>query len=112
MNHVNHAEFVTYMEVARLKFFEQLLDMDMESPDVVVVSVHVDYQGPLSWGDTVTIELNLEETSEKSFTLSYVIRTDAGTAATAETSQVTIDPESGEARPIPEMYQSTFASLG
>lgn len=112
MNHVNHAQFVTYMEVARLEFFEKTLNMDLESPDAVVVSVHVDYQGPLSWGDTVTVELNLHETSEKSFTLTYTIRTDAGIAATAETSQVTIDPESGDARPIPEKYRSTFATLG
>ncbi|QLD86137.1 acyl-CoA thioesterase [Natronomonas halophila] len=111
MNHVNHAVFVTYMEVARLEFFEEVLGMNLESPDMVVVSLQVDYQGPISWGDSVSVDLNLGDINEKSFTLSYEINTGTDTVATAESTQVTIKPETGAACTIPDQYTSVFESL-
>jgi acyl-CoA thioester hydrolase len=54
----------------------------------------------------------VDDVGDRSFSLTYEIRTENGVAATAETTQVTIDPEAGNSRQIPESYRAAFEACG
>jgi acyl-CoA thioester hydrolase len=84
--------------------------MGMSSPDVVVVSVELEYKSPINWGNDVTVDLDVGDIGDRSFSLEYEIRTEKEVAATAQTTQVTIDPGNEDSRPIPERYEKAFGA--
>ena len=110
MNHVNNAVYVTYLEQARAKYLIDVLDMDIERPNLVVASLSIDYRRPIEWGEAVSVSVETTELGGSSFEMAYEIRADGETAATAETVQVTIDPN-GDSRPVPDEWRDRLESF-
>jgi acyl-CoA thioester hydrolase len=62
-------------------------------------------------GDPVTVEVTVPELGEKSFPMEYVVRSGETVAATGETTQVTLDPDTGEACRIPDGWRDAIATF-
>jgi acyl-CoA thioester hydrolase len=105
MHHVNNAVYATYLEQARLEYFEEVIGVGLTDIDTVLVHLEIDYRRPIDVDEAPTVHLHLADLGESSNTMTYEIRTDRGVAATAETVQVFFDPETEESKPIPAAWR-------
>ncbi|MFA9415202.1 acyl-CoA thioesterase [Natrinema sp. HArc-T2] len=100
--HVNNAVYVSYLETARVDYLEAMADMAAEDISFVVASLEIDYERPITKADDPTVALWITYLGESSCTMEYEIRVDGTVTATAETTMVHVDPETGRATPLPD----------
>ena len=107
-NHVNNAVFSSYLEDARLLWFEA--DRDGEEPpmayrvDMILARTEIDFKSEIKWGQTVQVGVRPGRIGTKSCTLEYEIRADDRVAAQAKSVLVGFDFELGESATIPDRW--------
>ena len=73
-NHVNNANFLTYIEEARLRWFQTLpgawLNADIAP---LLAAVQLNYRKPIEWPATLAVELRVERIGNTSLTLAHRI---------------------------------------
>jgi len=105
MQHVNNAIYVTYLEQARARFYDEVVGVALGDIDTVLVSLEVEYEHPIDAVDSVAVELTVEELGRSSIPMSYEIRSAGERNATARTVQVYFDPDTGESVPVPDRHR-------
>ena len=112
-NHVNNANFLTFLEEARLRWFETLpgpwID---ESIAPLLAAANVNYRRPIGWPARVAVDLWAERIGNSSLTIGHRIvdaDDDAILYADGNTVLVWIDRGSGRSSALPA---SVRASLG
>jgi len=76
MGHVNNANHLTYIELARLKYFEEVVGSDAkwsQQQGIILAHVSIDYKNPLFLRDTVFVYTRCSKLGRKSIELSWVI---------------------------------------
>ena len=93
MNHVNNAVFVTFLELARLRLFQERLGFSGTAREIpiIVARVSVDYRSPVGLDDRVVIGVGVTSVGRTSFTLAFRVEASGRLAAEAETVQVYYD---------------------
>jgi acyl-CoA thioester hydrolase len=93
LGHVNNAVYFTYMEVARTRFFMELLNIDTpEQLAVIVAEATCTFRAPAFFGERLTVGLGISRFGHKSFDIVYKIQTrDGRLVATAKTVMVAYD---------------------
>jgi acyl-CoA thioester hydrolase len=73
MGHVNNAVYLSYFEMARMNFFNQLIGdkWDWHDSGILLVRNEIDYLKPIFLNDKVEIETFCLKIGIKSFVLSY-----------------------------------------
>jgi acyl-CoA thioester hydrolase len=103
MGHVNNAVYATYLEQARVDYYADVLGVGLDDIDTVLVNLEIDYRHEVTLADgTVTVAMGVRSIGESSVVVGYELRAGDRVAATAETTQVYVDPEAGTSRPLPE----------
>ncbi len=115
MGHVNNATFLTYLEEARVRFWDHLASLHPEiRPDrfpFVLARAEIDYHRPLFLGDRVWIDLWVSRMGNRSFDFSYVLyNTALEEVARARTIQVYL--ENGESAPLPDFLKKALEVYG
>lgn len=102
MGHVNNAVVVTYLEVARTRFWLACFADFLGEVDFpfVVARVRVDYKRPMYLQDKLVVELWVSHVGRSSFTLTYRLWASEQLAAEAETVQVHYDYAQGKPKPL------------
>lgn len=98
--HVNNAKFVDYLDLARDRFFEEAHGYSPTEIRHVVAHLDLDFERELRSLDPVTIGVDIEDVGTTSVTLSYGVRSDGHTVATARTVIVVVE-ETGNPTPVP-----------
>lgn len=81
-NHVNNASYLGYIEEARVRWFRSLSeDWAGVGSAPIMAAVTVNYRRPISWPETLVVELIAERAGNKSLTLGHRISS-AGDPAT------------------------------
>jgi acyl-CoA thioester hydrolase len=112
MGHVNNAVYATYLEQARVDYYDEVLGVGLDDIDTVLVNLEIDYRHEVRLEDeTVTIAMGVRSLGESSVVVGYEVRAGDRVAATAETTQVYVDPEAGTSRPLPEAWVEKMKSL-
>lgn len=114
MGHVNNAVYATYLEEARVAYFEEVLSESLSAVDSVLAHLELDYRKPVRHHDDVTVALRVPELGESSVPMEYEVRANGEVAATGETIQVAFDRETESSIPIPEPWREqirTFEGL-
>lgn len=112
MGHVNNAVYATYLEQARVDYYADVLGVGLDDIDTVLVNLEIDYRHEVVLDDeTVTIAMGVRSIGESSVVVGYEIRAGDRVAATAETTQVYVDPDEGGSRPLPETWVEKMESL-
>jgi acyl-CoA thioester hydrolase len=111
VGHVNNAVYATYLEEARTEYIEDVFGVDPEQSGVVIAHLEIDYRQPVTEDTEVTVALRTREPGTSSIPMDYEIRTADGVAATAETVMVTIDYDTGETQPMPEVWRERLAAF-
>ena len=112
LGHVNNAVYATYLEQARLRYFDRVLDVPWAEREMVLASQSVEFASPLTLDDrTVRVACGVTEIGGTSFRMrSRVFANDEGEpAATADGTIVAV--AEGEPRRIPEPWREQFAEF-
>jgi acyl-CoA thioester hydrolase len=108
MQHVNNAAYLTYLEEARIDYFNTLFHRNKERLDfeAVVARIEIDYVHPIVLGDEVEVYTRISQLGHKSVNVEHIIaiKKDSGIikAATSITKLVYYDYKSHNTMQIPE----------
>lgn len=98
---VNNGVFPTYLTECRTQYFEDALGLIVEEiHDIVTARLEIDYLDPVKRSDELTVRLRCADVGDSSFTLEYELLTDDTPVARARSIHVTVNPETGESRPL------------
>jgi acyl-CoA thioester hydrolase len=114
MGHVNNAVYLTYLEVARQAYWQQLeVEVRYDRVPFVVAHAAVDFRSALVMGETVRVFLRTTWVGKRSFGMEYALceRESGRLAAEANTVLVTYDWEARRAMPVPGWLQGGLARI-
>ncbi|GAB2542718.1 acyl-CoA thioesterase [Rhodanobacter koreensis] len=72
-NHVNNADYLTYLEEARLQWLQHVRDWFSETSMPVLAASTLNYRQPIAWPASLHIELRCERLGNSSMTLAHRI---------------------------------------
>jgi acyl-CoA thioester hydrolase len=92
MGHVNNANFFTYIETARISYFNEALGSSVEwrkQDGVILARVEIDYRRPILFEDNICVYTRCSRIGTKSLDLNWVIA--------ENTTQLPFNPEKNKA---------------
>ena len=104
-NHVNNSNFMTYLEEARIRWFDSLGEewvTDAIAP--LLAAVQMNYRVPIPYPSSVVVELFPGRIGNSSITIEHRIASEDGTELHADghVVMVWIDRAGGRPTPLPE----------
>ncbi len=94
LRHLNNASYLSYLEEARIDYFEQVLNFDKASLqfDVVVAHIDIDYLFPIVITDEVKIHTKCGRIGTKSMDIDcFIISNDKNICSRAKAILVSVD---------------------
>lgn len=105
--HVNNATYLTYIEVARTKYWKQIIKWNWKKTGIVIREANISYIKPIVWGDKIFIYVRTSKIGNSSFDIEYKIvkkeKEGETICSMAKTTCVAIDLKSKTSTPIPEI---------
>ena len=73
LGHVNNANYLTYMELARMSYFGEVVNdaVDWSKEGVILAKATIDYRRPVYLEDPLFVYLSIDHISSKSFNFFY-----------------------------------------
>jgi acyl-CoA thioester hydrolase len=111
LGHVNNATQITYLEIARVAYFEHLVNTPINwgKEGMILAKVIVDYKLPIRLHDKVTVHIWCSAIGNKSFDFTYALTKQTDNAlvvlATATTVQVCFNYEENKSILIPSFWK-------
>ena len=111
MGHVNNANHITYFEIARVHYFNEVVNetINWSKQGIILAHMEIDYRNPILLTDEVWVYTGIVHLGMKSFEVGYqIIRIVNGveiTAAEGKSVQVCFDYETNRTVPIPELWK-------
>ena len=109
--HLNNAVYVTLCEEARVDFVRDVLGVDAGAVGFVVAHQEIDYARPVTDVGPLTVVVEVADVGDTSWTVTYDVRDESETVATAETVLVFVD-EAGRPREIPDAWRAAIDDGG
>ena len=107
MGHVNNATFLTYLEIARINYVNQLMrtnNLDHQNFGFILAHVSIDYKKPIET-HYITAEIWVSKVGNSSFDFSYRLRDEDNIFATASSVQVSYDYKKKSKVTIPDEFR-------
>lgn len=73
MGHVNNSVYFTYLEIARSKYWEEIIKWDWKQTGIVIAHAELDYILPIVLHDKIAIHVKTSRIGDTSFDLEYQI---------------------------------------
>ena len=73
MGHVNNAVYFTYMEIARVKYWNTAVKWDWKKTGVVIAKAELDYHSPVYPDDKISMYVRTSRIGKSSFDLEYLL---------------------------------------
>ena len=111
MGHVNNANHATYFELARMKYFDDVVGtkIDWTKQGVILARVEIDYKIPILLEDKITVLSKCSRLGTKSFDITHsIIKTENGKeieTAIGKSVVVCFDYEKNETINIPDEWK-------
>jgi acyl-CoA thioester hydrolase len=114
--HVNNARFFTYMEQARVKYFQHLglwAGKDFDGIGFILAEQSCTYMAPIVLGQKIHVGVRAERLGNKSFELAYLIqdRETQQELATGRTVLVAFDYRRSHSQPLPRAWRRTILAF-
>ena len=76
MGHVNNANHFTYMEISRIRYFNDVVDAknDWQKNGIILAKISIDYIQPVLLTDNISVSTRCTRLGNKSFDMVYEIR--------------------------------------
>lgn len=104
MGHVNNAVYFTYMELARVRYLQQLgiISPSLQDTPVILAEASCQFEYAVRFADGLVVKLRTSEMKNSSFIMEYRLETrDGRLAAVGRTVQVYYDYQNRTPTPIP-----------
>lgn len=114
LGHVNNAVYASYLEQARIAFFDEVMVncTHWMKVGLILARVEIDYKAPIRPEDVVFIETRISRVGTKSFEFSYrMLRNDNLLMAEAKTAIVCFDYESHRSKAIPADWRARLDGI-
>jgi acyl-CoA thioester hydrolase len=84
---------------------------DVDEFPAVLAGLEIDFRSSVTETTAVDVAVSVVRLGDTSFTMAYELRQDGDLVAEAETTQVFVDPETRESRPIPAEIRERVAEF-
>ncbi len=113
LGHVNNTIYLSYMEMARIHYFNELLgqNWDWRTYGMIIVKNEVEYLQSIRLNHEPEVFVYTEEIGNKSFTLSYEFYVNEALYARGRSVQVCYDAIAECTIPIPEPIKSSLEKI-
>ena len=117
MQHVNNANYLTYIETARIKYFEDVIGSGVfwAEKGIILARAELDFLAPIELEDEVEVATRVSRMGNKSFDFEYKIfrKKEAGeeAVAAAKTVIVCYDYKNAKTIPLPEDWKDKFSKF-
>ncbi len=114
--HVNNANYLTYMEQARVVYIRGLGLWDGSSfmdVGIILAEARVTFKSPILLGQDLRVGVRVSRLGNKSLTMEYTLEDSRSgeTLATGETVLVTYDYRASQTIPIPEKWRQAIVAF-
>lgn len=113
-NHVNNAEYLRYLEEARVQWIAGIAGISLADRIApVLVASNVNYRKPIQWPGDIVVELFIEKLGNSSLTMGHrMLASGDSTVLYSDGSvvMVWIDTQTGRSVPLPEAVRAACAS--
>lgn len=112
-NHVNNAQYLRYLEEARVQWLASISGISLSdriSP--VLVASNVNYRQPIEWPNEIAVELFIEKLGNSSLTMGHRMVSSLDSTVLYSDGNVVmvwIDRETGKSVPIPQAVRVAIA---
>ncbi len=111
LGHVNHAVHVSYLEVARVEYFAEIVGVDLTTVETAIASVDISYHRPITPDGELVVEMCVSEIGSTSLTTTAELTVEGERAASATVVMVNYDRERRAAQPIPEAWREAITAF-
>lgn len=112
-NHVNNAQYLRYLEEARVQWLAAIPGMSLNDRIApVLVASHVNYRRPIEWPNEILVELFIEKIGGSSLTMGHRMRSSPDESvlySDGEVVMVWIDTLTGNSVPLPDAVRAVLA---
>lgn len=117
LGHVNNANHATYLELARVAYFDEIIgeDVDWNAAGFILARIEIDYKQPILQKDRIEVETRCSRIGSKSFDLAHRILKISGEQETvmAEGLSVVVVFSYAEKKPVavPEIWVTRLTAF-
>lgn len=107
LGHVNNAVYITYLEIARIKYRLNLMQSAcLENLDLILAEITCTYRSPAYYGEILEVGVRVTEIGNKSFTMEYRVEEQKTRrlVATGHSVQVAYDYGTQQTIPVPAEF--------
>jgi len=112
--HVNNAVFFSYVELARIRYLLDVLEVeaDFSTLPLILARVELDFRAPIFFGDELEVATRIGRIGNTSFAMSHRVTagTDQRLVAEVETVLVTYDYGAGRPIPVPDEWRQKMGA--
>jgi acyl-CoA thioester hydrolase len=112
MNHLNNAVYLTYFELARIQYFNSVLQTNWDDKHVglILAKSEVNYKMPVFFTDTIEVYVRCSRIGNKSFDIEYemvkmLANGDKQIAATGNTVLVAFNYDTQQSIAVPDIWK-------
>ncbi|GAB3099561.1 acyl-CoA thioesterase [Aestuariicella hydrocarbonica] len=109
MGHISSGSYVTFMEVGRLDFFDELEKLTPMAVGMVVANINLDYIQECVYGDHIEVVTWCSRVGTKSMTLRNEIYANGTLRAKGSVTSVGFDMTTRKAAALPEQWEASEA---
>lgn len=112
MGHVNNANHLTYFELARVSYFNEVVreQIDWHHQGIILARMEIDYKSPILLDDEVWVHVRVSGFGRTSFSMEYMLIAERAIgpvlAATGKSVQVCFDYSRQLSVEVPQLWKS------
>ncbi len=112
--HVNNAVFFSYIELARIRYLLDVLevDSDFSTLPLILARVEMDFRAPIYFDDDLSVETRVERIGHSSFSMSHRVTTGPERRIVADVATVLVTYDYATSSPIrvPDDWRARLAA--
>ena len=101
--HVNNAVFLTFLELARIRYLLDIVEPDetFDRLPLILARVELDFRSPIQFGDDVEVETQVDRIGRSSIAMSHRMTAGVDHRLVGEAQSVLVTYDYAIARPMP-----------
>ncbi len=118
LGHVNNAVYITYLEMARVRYMQRLGHAELDQTPgrvfpFLLLDVYCRYHSPVVLGEKVRVFIRCSRTGRSSFEFEYLVKNPADDrlVASGYSTQVHYDYTAGRTAPLPDWLRQRVAKI-
>ena len=114
LGHLNNAVYSTYIELARVHFYQDILGMDLTQVTGVVANYNIDYKRPVKFGTPLVVLSRADTNDGRIVNMTFLFanaKDHSKVYATATQRMVAVDPQTSQLSHLPKRIHRDMEML-